>query len=326
MPLIDSFGRKVNYLRLSITDRCNLRCSYCMPSDGVAKLHHQDILSYEELFQIARAAVALGVEKIRVTGGEPLVRKGVVDFLRRLATLPGLRELALTTNGILLEKMASELRQAGVSRLNISLDSLQPETFARITRLGDVQQVVRGIEAAEAASLPIKINMVVMRGVNDAEITDFAALTLQRAHAVRFIEYMPAVPNPQTASLAFPGAEILARIGEHFRFEPIGKDRLAGPAKNYRIAGALGTLGIITPISNHFCGDCNRIRVTSTGRARSCLFSNHELDLRPLLQAGDAAGLRQALRACISSKGDMHSVSWQESGALENFAMVAVGG
>ena len=225
MKLIDSFGRKINYLRLSVTDRCNMRCRYCMPAEGVAKLCHEDILSYEALFRIAQSAVALGIEKIRVTGGEPLVRKGIIDFLARLAGIPGLKQLVLTTNGLRLAEMAEELRAAGVQRLNISLDSLQPEVFARITRGGDLSRVLAGITAAERAGFPIKINMVVMRGINDAEVVDVASLALHKPYTVRFIEYMPAIKERE---LAVPAG---SRPGNHgprrreIRIQPGGQER-----------------------------------------------------------------------------------------------------
>src|SRR6266702_5461601 len=185
MELIDYYGRKINYLRLSVTDRCNMLCVYCMPANGIPLLAHDDILSYEALYSIAKTAVASGIEKIRVTGGEPLVRKGIIPFLTRLSSIPGLRQLVLTTNGLQLREMAESLRQAGVQRLNISLDSLRPEVFADITRGGDVHRVMAGIAAAERAGFPLKINMVVMRGINDQEILDFAALTLDRPLTIR---------------------------------------------------------------------------------------------------------------------------------------------
>ncbi|HZV81019.1 MAG TPA: radical SAM protein, partial [Geobacteraceae bacterium] len=197
MELIDRYGRRIRYLRLSVTDRCNLRCRYCMPAEGVRKRHHREILSYEELFRVAEEAVALGIDKIRLTGGEPLVRKGIVAFSERLAGLPGLNELVLTTNGLLLEELAAPLRNAGVKRLNISLDSMNPGTFADITRGGELQRVLDGIDAAMAAGFPPpKINMVVMAGINDSEVLDFARLTLTRAFTVRFIEYMPNLLEP----------------------------------------------------------------------------------------------------------------------------------
>ena len=323
MSLIDTHGRRINYLRLSVTDRCNLRCTYCMPPEGVPKLGHGDLLSYEELHRVARAAVDLGIRKIRVTGGEPLVRKGLVGFLERLAALPGLKELVLTTNGLLLEELALPLRRAGVQRLNISLDSLQPETFARVTRGGDLQRVLAGIAAAEAAGFPpVKLNMVVMRGVNDHELADFAALTLDRPWTVRFIEYMPAIREQGWERLAVSGAEILARIGVRYPLLPAVTTEMAGPARNFRISGARGAIGIITPVSGHFCDACNRIRVTAAGMARGCLFSGNGIDLKPLLTAGDEA-LREALAGVILRKPGGHRLS---EGEGEAFAMSGVGG
>jgi cyclic pyranopterin phosphate synthase len=325
MQLTDTFGRRINYLRLSVTDRCNMRCSYCMPEEGVPKLGHAEILSFEELFNLAQAAVAIGIEKIRVTGGEPLVRKGIVNFLGRLAGLEGLRQLVLTSNGQLLEGMVAELQQAGVQRLNISLDSLHPEVFARITRTGDLARVLAGIAAAEAAGLPIKINMVVMRGVNDGELADFAALTLNRNCSVRFIEYMPAIQDRSWQSLVVPGAEILDRLARDYAFTPVIRGELAGPAREFRIAGAQGNIGIITALSGHFCEDCNRIRVTASGQMRNCLFSNDEYDLRPLLAAGDPARLQQTLRRLVVAKPARHAMNEQEAGHAA-FSMAQIGG
>ena len=323
MSLIDTYGRHINYLRLSVTDRCNLRCTYCMPPEGVKKLGHGDLLSYEELYRVAEAAVGLGIRKIRVTGGEPLVRKGVVGFLERLAALPGLKELVLTTNGLLLEKLALPLRQAGVQRLNISLDSLQPATFARITRGGELERVLAGIAAAEAAGFSrVKINMVVMRGVNDRELLDFAALTLDRPWTVRFIEYMPTIREQGWERLAVSGEEILAGVGARYPLLPAVSAEMAGPSRNFRISGACGTIGIITPVSGHFCGACNRIRVTAAGMARGCLFGGKAVDLKPPLVAGDAV-LREALGNVILGKPEGHRLT---EGEEEAFAMSAVGG
>ena len=325
MELTDTFGRTINYLRLSVTDRCNMRCVYCMPAEGIPLVAHDDILSYEELLLVARSAVAAGIEKIRVTGGEPLVRKGIIPFLEQLGAIPGLRQLVLTTNGLLLEEMAESLRQAGVQRLNISLDSLRPETFAAITRGGDVRRVMAGIAAAERAGFPLKINMVVMRGVNDQEILDFAALTLDRPLTIRFIEYMPAIRSDDWESRIVPGEAILDRITERFSFTPLDRDGLAGPARIFRIDGAAGSIGVITPVSGHFCGECNRIRVTAAGRARSCLFSDTGIDLKPLLDGGDEAGLAAALRAIVARKPRRHFLATEEEQHTP-FAMSAIGG
>lgn len=326
MELIDTYGRRINYLRLSVTDRCNLRCSYCMPEQGVPKLSHDAVLSYEDLLRVAWEAVAIGIEKIRVTGGEPLVRKGITGFLQELARIPGLKELVLTTNGICLPEMAEELYQAGVQRLNVSLDSLRPETFARITRGGDVRKVLRGLDAAEKAGFPPhKINMVVMRGINDDELLDFAALTLDRRYNVRFIEYMPTLQTDDWRSLCVPGSEMLERIESRFTLVPSASADLAGPARNFRISGAAGSIGIITPISGHFCDNCNRIRVTAAGIARSCLFAGDGVDLKPILAEGDALRLREELRRIVTGKPGKHGLS-PENAENEPFAMSRVGG
>jgi len=325
MKLVDLFGRRINYLRLSVTDRCNMRCRYCMPEKGVEKLSHQEVLSYEELHRIARTAVSLGIEKIRVTGGEPLVRKDILPFLSGLSAIPGLRQLVLTSNGALLEEMAGELRGAGVQRLNISLDSLDPANFCAITRVGDLSRVLAGIAAADRAGFPVKINMVVMRGVNDHEIEAIASLAIDRPYSVRFIEYMPSSRDDRWQSLVLSGREVLERLSARFPLEPIDRSELAGPAKEYRIAGAAGTLGIITPVTGHFCAECNRIRVTSTGKAKSCLFSGDELDLKPLLAQGDDRLLEEALRSIVVGKPGRHQLSPQSAGHTP-FAMSAVGG
>lgn len=312
---IDGYGRKINYLRLSVTDRCNLRCRYCMPEDGIPLLPHGGILRYEELLLVARTAVSLGIEKIRVTGGEPLIRKGILDFLSRLAGIPGLRQLVLTTNGLLLKEMAGPLKVAGVQRLNISIDSLVPENFRWITRGGEISRVLSGIAAAEAAGFPIKLNMVVMRGVNDHEVVDFAALTLDKPYAVRFIEFMPSGGEEgDWRSHVVPGREILDRIIKRYPFDEIDRWELAGPSKDFRIRGAAGTIGVITPISGHFCGDCNRIRVTASGMARGCLFSREEMDLKPLLREDGAPGLEKALLALVRFKPDKHRLCSDDPG------------
>jgi cyclic pyranopterin phosphate synthase len=253
MELIDSYGRRINYLRLSVTDRCNLRCRYCMPAHGIPKLSPHEILSYEDLSRIALEAVSLGMEKIRITGGEPLVRKGLIGFLENLSGIPGLKELVLTTNGLLLGEMAVALRRAGVQRLNVSLDSLKPITFAAITRGGDLQAVLAGIAATEAVGFPpVKLNVVVMRGGNDDEVLDFAALTVGKAHTVRFIEYMPTGSADGWNSLYVSGDEILQRITSRYALSPLESVQRVGPARNFRISGAAGVIGIITPCRTIF--------------------------------------------------------------------------
>jgi GTP 3',8-cyclase len=325
MKLIDSFGRKINYLRLSVTDRCNMRCRYCMPARGVNKLRREEILSYDELFLIAESAVALGIEKIRVTGGEPLVRKGITEFLARLSVINGLKQLVMTTNGLYLEKMAEELRSAGVQRLNISLDSLRPDVFARITRGGDLSRVLAGIAAAERSGFSIKINVVVMRGVNDSEVADFAALAINKPYTVRFIEYMPVIKEKNWQSFVLPCREIYDRIEGRYNCTPVDRKELAGPALEYRIENGIGTIGFITPISGHFCGECNRIRVTSTGIAKGCLFSGMGTDLKPYVINFDKQGLDEALRNIVTCKPGMHQLS-ANNADHSPFTMAHVGG
>jgi len=326
VPLVDPHGRKINYLRLSVTDRCNMRCFYCMPKDGIIKKEHGEILSYEELLLIAQAAVGLGIEKIRITGGEPLVRAGIVDFLSHLAEIPGLRHLALTTNGLRLAEMALDLFKAGVQRLNVSLDSLNPLTFQEITRGGDLEKVLAGLQAAEEAGFPPpKINCVIMRGVNDAEILDFADKTLSHGNSIRFIEYMPAIKEDGWQRYAISGEEVLQRIAGRYTLEQVDKGLYAGPSRDFRIPGARGTIGIITAVSGHFCSECNRIRVTSTGEAKGCLFSDAKTNLLPWLRPPDQDGLAAALRAIVSSKPKGHDISL-DNYTHENFTMAQIGG
>jgi GTP 3',8-cyclase len=326
LRLIDSHGRNINYLRLSVTDRCNLRCRYCMPRQGIVKTAHQAVLSYEELQLIAEAAVELGIQKIRVTGGEPLVRSGIVGFLERLTGIAGLRHLVLTTNGVLLPELASSLYQAGVQRLNVSLDSLDPDTFSRITRGGELRRVLAGLDAAEKAGFPPpKINAVVMRGINDAEIPALAALSVTRGCTVRFIEYMPALQEPGWQRFAMSGCEILERIGARYTLKPVDRGPLSGPSRDFRIAGARGRIGIISALSGHFCHDCNRIRVTSTGRAKGCLFSDASSDLVPALRPANRTELARLLQEIVSGKPQRHAMS-QQGCDHQDFTMAQVGG
>ena len=325
MPLIDSHGRKINYLRLSVTDRCNMRCSYCMPQEGIEKRERSEILSYEQLHRLAGAATEIGIEKIRVTGGEPLVRKGIIEFLAKLAELPGLKQLVMTTNGLLLPEMAADLKCAGVKRLNISLDSLRPEVFAKVTRCDGLDKVLAGIAAAEKVGLPIKLNVVVMRGINDAELVDFAGMSLEKNCSVRFIEYMPAIKADRWQSLVMPGREILARIAEQHPLTPVVSSELAGPAREYKISGARGTIGVITALSGHFCADCNRIRITAAGKVRNCLFADQEYDLSHILASDDSTAIQATLRELIELKPSMHCMNEHEARHTA-FTMAQIGG
>lgn len=326
MKLTDSHGRNINYLRLSVTDRCNMRCFYCMPKEGIVNKGHGAVLSYEELQLIAETAVEIGIEKIRITGGEPLVRAGIVGFLEKLSAIPGLRHLALTTNGLLLVEMAASVYKAGVQRLNVSLDSLNPHTFSDITRGGDLKKVLLGLDAAERAGFPPpKINCVVMRGVNDGDILDFAEMSRVRGNSIRFIEYMPAMKEDNWQRYCISGEEILERIAVRYPLEQVDKGPFSGPSRDFRIPGAEGSIGIITAVSGHFCSECNRIRVTSTGQAKGCLFSDTKTDLIPWLRPPDRDGLSESLKRIVSGKPERHDIS-HEGYTHKNFTMSQIGG
>ena len=324
--MLDFYGRRINYLRLSVTDRCNMRCFYCMPAEGVKKIGHDTVLSFEELYLIAETAVGLGIKKIRITGGEPLVRAGITPFLAQLTAIPGLCHLALTTNGLMLEQMAGELFRAGVQRLNVSLDSLKPATFAKITRGGDLARVLAGLDAAEEAGFPPpKINVVIMRDINDNEILDFVEMTRTRGNSVRFIEYMPVVKEEGWQRYCISGDEIMERIATHYPLETVDKGAYAGPSRDFRIPEAQGSIGIITAVYGHFCSECNRIRVTARGQAKGCLFSDEKTDLVPFLRPPDRDRLAQVLRRIVSTKPEGHGITC-DGYAHANFTMAQVGG
>ncbi|MEN4010991.1 MAG: GTP 3',8-cyclase MoaA [Bellilinea sp.] len=292
--LFDAFGRQITYLRISVTDRCNFRCVYCMPPEGVKPLTHDHVLRYEEIARFVSVAAANGIRKVRITGGEPLVRAGISEFVRMIAAIDGIQEISMTTNAMLLEQNAAALAQAGLKRVNISLDTLQEDKFRRITRGGSLDAVWRGIEAAERHGLtPIKVNTVIMRGINDDEIVDLARLTLERTLNMRFIELMP-IENqrswgegfPPPESTFMPVEEVKARLLP-LGLQPVDATNDSGPAIPYRLKGGKGTLGFISPLSEqHFCQRCNRMRLTADGNLRPCLMSGLEIPVRPALRAG----------------------------------------
>ncbi len=293
MTQLDSLNRPIEYLRLSVTDRCNLRCLYCMPAEGVPWRPHEDILRYEEFEQVVRAAAELGIRKVRITGGEPLVRKGIVDFIRALKAIPGIEDLSLTTNAVLLAPMARELAAAGLDRVNISLDSLVPDRLAEMTRGAQLDRVLDGVAAARAAGLePVKINVVVIRGHNEDEVVDFARKTVEEGWHVRYIEFMPVGRwqgdgNGQWAQSFVSFEEIRNQIESVLgQLEAVDGPTGAGPARYYRVPGTRGSIGFITAVSNHFCAHCNRLRLSADGRLRPCLLSDQEIDLRSLLRSG----------------------------------------
>ena len=326
--LVDSFQRPITYLRLSLTDRCNLRCRYCMPEGGVPKIRHEDILSYEEFLRVACAAASEGMTKVRLTGGEPLIRKGLLDFTAQLSAMPGIADLRLTTNGVLLSDMAADILTAGIRRVNISLDSLDRETFKRIAGRDEFDRVWAGLEAALAAGFDrVKINTVLIRGYNDHEIEGFARLSLDRPIEVRFIEFMP------LGRMDFWTPDKLVPINEiKKRLEPLGElipeptDTREGPAQVFRLPGASGRLGFISPMTDHFCATCNRLRLTADGKLRLCLLSNLEIDLKtPLRSGASQEDMVEILRDAVRSKPKGHFLN-QDRNAASGRSMNRIGG
>jgi cyclic pyranopterin phosphate synthase len=292
--LVDRFGRRITYLRVSVTDRCNLRCVYCMPVEGVSWQAHDSILRYEEIAQIVRLAAENGVREIRLTGGEPLIRKNLADLVAMISAIPGIEDISLTTNGLLLGDQVQRLVDAGLKRINVSLDTLQPEKFSRITRGGNLERVWQGLESAHAAGLaPIKLNVVAMRGINDGELPALARLSLQYPWHVRFIEIMP-VKNQQSWGSEFPPPEdTYLSIQEMLKIlGPSGLVKVengigSGPAHEYRLPGAPGRIGFISPLGEQFCEACNRLRLTADGNLRPCLLHDIEVPIREALRRGE---------------------------------------
>lgn len=316
----DHFGRQINYLRISITDRCNLRCLYCMPSEGITTRDRDEILRMEEILRAAEVALQLGINRFRLTGGEPLLRKGVISFIRSLALLPGVEDIAVTTNGTLLLQKGQQLRDAGVRRLNISLDTLDSDKFHRITRGGSLKQVWDGIEKAlEIGFDPVKLNIVALRNFNDREWADFARLTLDYPLHVRFIELMPIGTSWTMAGDSFVSCEEIRSVIEKDLGElsPAKKGvRGSGPAEYYNLPKSKGTIGFIHAMSNHFCADCNRLRLTADGKLRPCLHDQHEVDLRDALRSGVGdEELQQLFRKAVSLKPANHHVATGASAA-----------
>lgn len=313
--MIDRNNRRINYLRLSITDRCNLRCMYCMPEEGLDFLSHDNILRYEEILRIVKLSIRKGIRKVRLTGGEPLVRKGFTAFLKRLSDLEGLEEITLTTNGVLLKQYAAEIKECGIHRINISLDSLNPNKFERITGRDLFGQVWEGIQEVEKLGFkPIKINVVAIRGINDDEIEDFGRLTLEKPYHVRFIEHMPiGGSNSWNSEKFMPILEIYDRLQTIAPLVPVKRrNNLDGPAQRYRIQNAKGEIGLIGALSNHFCAVCNRLRLTPDGHLRSCLFSESEIDVMPELREGkNDEAILALIEKAIKEKPEKHDMKRQ---------------
>lgn len=315
----DSYEREINYLRISVTDLCNLRCRYCMPEQGVCKKRHEDMMSEDEMIRAVTAAASLGIHKVRITGGEPLIKKNILSICERSAGTEGIREVCLTTNGILLPRLARPLRQAGVKRLNISLDTLQPDKYAYLTRWGHLKEALAGLEAALSAGFEkIKINVVLIGGFNEDEIRPLAELTLQYPVDVRFIELMPMYDGGDFGRQAFiPDRKVLETLPE---LEPLAGD--GGTARLFHLPGARGDIGLIRPVSAHFCSSCSRIRLTADGRLKPCLHAPEEYSIRGL----DLEGMCRVMEQAIRSKPEWHGILSAENRSRAGRNMNQIGG
>ena len=331
----DRFGRKVTYLRLSVTDRCNFRCLYCMPEEGVPLRPNDELLSFEEIAQVVGVLAREGVRRVRVTGGEPLVRKELPTLIRKLARLPGIEEIVLTTNGFLLDRHAAALREAGLSEVTVSLDTLDPARFSHVTRRGELGRVLEGIKAAQAAGFgPIKLNAVLIRGFNDDEVLSLTEWAIERGHVLRFIEFMPIGEDTLWAQVrgggCVPQAEVLAVLGARWRLTPQGMRPGAGPSRYWGLEGPGAPhgarVGVISAVTECFCDACNRLRLTPQGGLRACLADDREVALRALLRQGcDEETLAQAVRRALWGKEAAHSFTL-EGGAVTRKQMVSIGG
>lgn len=308
--LTDKFGRVHDYVRISVTDRCNLRCVYCMPAEGMEFIPGEHLLTFDEITEVVRVLAELGVTKVRLTGGEPLTRPNLEQLVSQIKAVPGIRDIALTTNGIYLAKKARLLHEAGLNRVNISLDSMRPERFARITRGGDVKRVLDAIDACvEAGYDPVKLNVVLMKGMNDDEIESFLRLTLELPLQVRFIEYMPIGHDDQGWREGYlPLQTVLERsAAAGLDYAPVEETKGNGPAHYYRIAGAKGEFGLIHPVSDHFCASCNRLRLTAEGNIKPCLYWNDEWNVRRWI--GDDEKLKALFLQALDNKPETHEMA-----------------
>lgn len=323
--LLDSFNRRIDYLRISVTDRCNLRCIYCT-AHSIPHLTHDDILRYEEIERVVRVAAGIGITKVRITGGEPLLRYDLDEFVGMLSRIEGIDDISLTTNGILLAKYARELKEAGLKRVNISLDTLREDRFCKITGYDQLDDVLSGIAAAHDAGLePVKINTVVLKGINDDEVIDFARMSISDGWHVRFIEFMPFGILGSEIAETVPVPVIRERIQSLGKLEPYSPEKGNGPADSYRLSGARGTIGFITPVTEHFCHNCNRLRLTADGQLRPCLLDDSEFDIKELLRNGtDADGLEGLLFQAVAQKPERHRLG--EGMAPHGRPMCQIGG
>lgn len=315
--MLDTHNRDINYLRISVTDRCNLRCRYCMPEEGINKVEHGEILSLEDIARLINVAVEIGIRKIRITGGEPLVRKNITGLIRCISEVPEIDDVAITTNGVLFNSMADELKSAGLDRVNFSLDTMVPEKFKYITRRDELAEVTKSVfRALELGLEPVKINTVVIKGFNDDELMDFADLAYRYPLNIRFIEFMP------IGDLLFwkkerivTALQIQEKIAQKYQLTPARYIKGNGPAKYYSMEGGQGTIGFISPMSNHFCSECSRLRLTAEGKLRGCLYDKREIDLQTGLKNGSSnEELRQLFIKAVNLKPSEHHMDegWGE--------------
>ncbi|GAC1576261.1 MAG: GTP 3',8-cyclase MoaA [Candidatus Elarobacter sp.] len=325
-PLVDAFRRPITYLRVSVTDRCNLRCVYCMPEAGLPWIPKPEILSYEEIVDIVRAAARVGVRSIRLTGGEPLIRRDLDRLVAMIAAIPGIDDIALSTNGLLLAEQAPALRAAGLRRVNISLDTLVDDRFTAIARRPGLARVLAGIDGAIAAGLgPVKLNCVLMRGTNDDELEAFAAMTRERAVHVRFIEVMPVTDNVDLQRNTWISSnEVLERLGALGELHPVPNPHGNGPARTFAYDGVPGTVGVISPLAHDYCETCNRVRLSADGRLKLCLFGDHLIDLRtPLREGRGEDAIVALLRGAMHVKPERHHLELgQTSSVMRAFSEI----
>lgn len=325
---IDKYARQIDYLRISVTDKCNLRCLYCMPEEGIDLKSHKEILRFEEILRIVKVSAKMGVSKIRITGGEPLVRKGIIPFVEEVANTPGIKDVAMTTNGILLAKHATKLKTAGLNRVNISLDTLDKTKFKQITRIGDLNQVWDGIYSALDQGIePVKLNVVVMRNFNYEEINDFVELTKELPLHVRFIELMPIGESDEDIKEKHvSNTEVMDLISKEYTILPNTGINGAGPAKYMSVYGHKGTIGFISAMSNHFCSQCNRLRLTAEGKIRPCLQNSSEIDLKTQLRSGCSdEEIAATLISSIKKKPKQHTMI-KEGWKQQKRMMFQIGG
>lgn len=311
MPLLtDRFGRVHDYIRISVTDRCNLRCVYCMPEEGMTFLPHEKVLSKDEIIDFMKIMVGYGIKKVRITGGEPLLRTDIVDIIAGLSAIPEIEDIAVTTNAMYLVKKAEALKEAGLTRVNISLDSLQEDRFKTITRGGRLQKVLDGIaKAEEVGFFPIKLNVVLIKGQNDDEILDFLEFTRDKDINIRFIEYMPIGHAGDSWKKQYLSLQTIFDACDEagFAYQPVDSIRGNGPSENFRLEGAKGTFGLIHPVSSHFCASCNRLRLTADGYIKACLYWDEEMNIRPLIK--DPEKLMELVQQSIDNKPESHEMA-----------------